>query len=70
MAYNFLKVENTHQIEAFHELPFRIYKDFPNWAPPFRFEIENIFDPDHNDFFSKGVFSLKMGNRWLHVLPS
>lgn len=54
MAYNFLKVESAQQIDAFHEFPFRIYKDFPNWAPPFRFEIENIFDPDHNDFFSKG----------------
>lgn len=66
MTYDFLKVESAQEIEAFHELPFRIYEGFPNWAPPFRFEIENIFDPDHNDFFSKGEcerFLVKNGER-------
>ncbi|HLR33128.1 MAG TPA: hypothetical protein VK074_11600 [Fodinibius sp.] len=54
MAYEFECVENSEQIDAFHDLPFRIYEDYPNWAPPFRFEIENIFDPEHNAFFEKG----------------
>lgn len=54
MAFNFVKVETEKQVDAFHELPFRIYRDNPYWAPPFRFEIENIFDPQKNDFFKIG----------------
>lgn len=54
MEFRFKKVETAEDIDFFHDLPFRIYKDYPEWAPPFRFEIENIFDPEHNDFFRKG----------------
>ncbi|HET6528338.1 MAG TPA: hypothetical protein VFG39_06270 [Balneolaceae bacterium] len=54
MAFNFEPVRSEKQIDAFHELPFRIYEDYPSWAPPFRFEIENIFDPAKNAFFEKG----------------
>jgi hypothetical protein len=54
MAFNFESVNAAKQVEAFHELPFRIYEDYPQWAPPFRFEIENIFDPQKNPFFEKG----------------
>lgn len=54
MAYSFKKVRNAGDVDIFHELPFRIYKDYPEWAPPFRFEIENVFDPQKNDFFLKG----------------
>jgi len=54
MALDFVSVRTSEQIDAFHELPFRIYKDYPQWAPPFRFEIENIFDPEKNSFFDKG----------------
>ncbi|HEX6981922.1 MAG TPA: hypothetical protein VF181_04105 [Balneolaceae bacterium] len=54
MAFDFQSVRSEKQIDAFHELPFRIYENYPNWAPPFRFEIENIFDPAKNTFFEKG----------------
>ncbi|MCW9708865.1 hypothetical protein [Fodinibius salsisoli] len=54
MPYSFSRVETSQEVDAFHELPFRIYEDDPHWAPPFRFEIENVFDPDHNDFFNYG----------------
>ncbi len=54
MSFRFKKVTSGKDIDAFHELPFRIYEDYPQWAPPFRFEIENIFDPEENDFFQKG----------------
>ncbi|MDR8391752.1 hypothetical protein NC796_11400 [Aliifodinibius sp. S!AR15-10] len=54
MALSFTKVETDRHIDAFHELPFRIYKDNTYWAPPFRFEIENIFDSQKNDFFKTG----------------
>ncbi|MFH5831567.1 hypothetical protein ACG2F4_11480 [Halalkalibaculum sp. DA3122] len=54
MAFNVVKVQTEKHIDAFHELPFRIYRDNPYWAPPFRFELENIFDPEKNDFFKTG----------------
>lgn len=54
MAFSFEPVHSDKQIDAFHELPFRIYEKYRNWVPPFRFEIENIFDPSKNDFFNKG----------------
>lgn len=54
MAYSFELVSTSQQIDAFHQLPFRIYKDNPHWAPPFRSEIERIFDRNENVFFDKG----------------
>lgn len=54
MAYNFELVHSSKQIDAFHQLPFRIYDNYPQWAPPFRSEIESIFDRDQNVFFKKG----------------
>lgn len=54
MSYNVELVQSSQQIDAFHQLPFRIYKDFPQWSPPFRSEIESIFNPDKNAFFKKG----------------
>lgn len=54
MAFNFEPVHSSKQVDAFHELPFKIYQDYPQWSPPFRFEIEKIFDSETNVFFSKG----------------
>src|SRR5699024_10554275 len=54
MSYQFIKVTSSQQIDAFHELPFNIYEEYPNWSPPFRFEIEQVFDPDQNPFFKGG----------------
>jgi len=66
MVLNFIPVQSSEQVDAFHDLPFRIYKDYPQWAPPFRFEIENIFDPAENSFFDKGEcerFLVKRGRQ-------
>ncbi len=54
MSYRFEKVETKRHKDLFHELPFEIYEDYPNWIPPFRFEIEQIFNPQKNDFFKTG----------------
>jgi hypothetical protein len=54
MPYCFKKVESGADVDQFHQLPFRLYQNFSNWAPPFRFEIEQIFDPKKNDFFQQG----------------
>lgn len=54
MAYRIKRIETKKEIHQFHELPFEIYKEYPNWHPPFRFEIEKTFDPDKNPFFTHG----------------
>jgi len=54
MAYTFQKIENKKQVNLFHQFPFRIYENDPNWIPPFRFEIEKIFNPEENPLFEKG----------------
>jgi hypothetical protein len=54
MAYRFQKIKHKKEINLFHEFPFRVYENYPNWIPPFRFEIEKIFDPQKNSFFEKG----------------
>ncbi|MEX2404519.1 MAG: hypothetical protein WD625_10315 [Balneolales bacterium] len=54
MDYKFSRVGSADKIETFHQLPFSIYKDFPNWAPPLRFEMESIFNPQKNSFFKDG----------------
>ena len=54
MGYRFQKIVNKKEIDLFHSFPATIYENDPNWIPPFRFEIENIFDPEKNSFFEKG----------------
>lgn len=54
MAFAIRKITTSSQVNQFHELPQRIYRDSPNWIPPFRFEIEKIFDRRKNPFFTHG----------------
>jgi len=49
-----VKITTAQEIDAFHELPFEIYGNCPQWMPPLRFEIEKIFDPAKNNFFKTG----------------
>jgi len=55
-----IPVDDKKSIDAFHELPYTIYKNDQNWVPPLRMMVENIFDPEKNN-------SLKNGDakRWL-----
>ena len=55
-----IQVDDKKSVNAFHELPYTIYKDDQSWVPPLRMMVENIFNPDKNN-------SLKHGDvrRWL-----
>lgn len=37
--------------KAFHDLPYSIYRDDPNWIAPLRLERKFHFDPAHNPYF-------------------
>ncbi|MEX1121389.1 MAG: hypothetical protein WD491_03865 [Balneolales bacterium] len=54
MAFQISRIDSADKIATFHQLPFRIYKDYPKWAPPLRYEIEQIFDSGKNSFFKHG----------------
>lgn len=55
-----IKVTDKKLINAFHQLPYSIYRQDKNWVPPLRMMIEDIFNPKKNN-------TLKKGNacRWL-----
>ena len=38
----------------FHQLPFTIYKNDPNWVPHLKQDIEGVFDSKKNKFFRHG----------------
>src|SRR5471030_2096870 len=53
-------VQDRAQWNQFHRLPYRIYKDDPNWIAPLLFERKIHFNPSHNPFFkhAKAAFWL------------
>lgn len=57
-------VESKAQWRAFHQLPFKIYRDDSNWVPPLFLEREFHFKPGHNAFFqhAKAAFFLALKN--------
>lgn len=54
MGYRFEKITNKKGVELFHSFQAKLYEDTAAWIPPFRFEIEKIFDPSKNSFFQTG----------------
>lgn len=52
---------NTQKLkQAFLTLPEKIYQDDPNWIAPLRRDIESIFDPGRNHYYSHGICT-----RWI-----
>ncbi|MGD8864709.1 MAG: hypothetical protein PVI81_03875 [Anaerolineales bacterium] len=52
--------QDSDQVRKFLDLPFRIYKDIPQWVPPLRLDAKKQLDPEGNPFFehSEAVFLL------------
>jgi hypothetical protein len=53
--YHVKVVETKEDIKLFHSLPFKIYKNDPNWIPQVKQEVEQVFDPRKNKYFSHGI---------------
>lgn len=49
-----IEVNNKSLVTKFLELPFHIYKTDPQWVSPLLDDIESVFDPQKNIFFSFG----------------
>ncbi|MDR9415216.1 MAG: hypothetical protein RI564_02950 [Gracilimonas sp.] len=54
MSFKIQKVQTKRHVDAFHELPERLNTGNSWYRPPFRFEVENIFDKNKNERFAKG----------------
>jgi len=55
-----IQVADKQTIEAFHQVPQKIYRNDPNWVPPLRKMVEDIFNPEKNAGFLAGD-----ARRWL-----
>lgn len=53
--YKIKKVESKADKIAFLELPYKIYRNDPNWTPPIKQEVESVFDPKKNKYFTHGI---------------
>lgn len=51
------------ELGRFLRLPFRLYKDDPNWVPPLFSEMKNMLDPEKNAFLKNGEHSFFMAFR-------
>lgn len=63
-----IEVKNKDLVDAFHELPIRLYKNDKNWVSPLRMMIEDIFNPQKNAGFKQGAacrWLVKEGNRFV-----
>ncbi|MEY4661211.1 MAG: hypothetical protein RLZZ42_1163 [Bacteroidota bacterium] len=57
-----IEVKTKQHIKQFLDLPFRIYKNDPNWVCPLFSDIEAVFDPSRNNFFNFGKCT-----RWILI---
>jgi hypothetical protein len=57
-----IEVTGKHVVRQFLELPFSIYRNDAQWVCPLMNDIESVFDPQKNNFFSFGKC-----NRWVLV---
>jgi hypothetical protein len=55
-----IQVADKRTIEAFHQVPQKIYRNDPNWVPSLRKMVEDIFNPEKNAGFLAGD-----ARRWL-----
>lgn len=63
-----IQVADQSTIQAFHELPFHVYRNDINWVPPLQKMIEEIFNPFRNAGFTQGDarrWLVKDGNKFI-----
>ncbi len=49
-----IEVNDKTSVNAFHELPYLIYRNDSNWIPPLRKMVESTFDPETNSSLKRG----------------
>ena len=56
-----VEVKKASDIKDFHQVPFIIYKNTPQWIPNLKQDVEKVFDPEKNKLFKEGGEAI----RWL-----
>ena len=56
-------VTTKRQRKAFVDLPFRLYRDDPNWVPPLKGEALGLITPEKNGWFSHAEAQLYLAER-------
>ena len=56
-------VTTKRQRKAFVDLPFRLYRDDPNWVPPLKGEALGLITPEKNGWFSHAKAQLFLAER-------
>lgn len=56
-------VKNKHDLQAFIDLPYRLYADDPIWIPPLRSEQRSQFDPVKNPMLQHCEYTLFLARR-------
>jgi GNAT superfamily N-acetyltransferase len=56
-------VRTRRELKEFNMLPFRLYKDDPNWVPPLIGEQKKFFDPRHNAFYEHSEAELFLARK-------
>lgn len=57
------QVSGKKDLETFIRLPWKIYKDFPNWVPPLLLERRKILDRKRNPFYNHSQIELFIAYR-------
>jgi ribosomal protein S18 acetylase RimI-like enzyme len=58
MSFKIAEVKNSADLDRFIRLPWKIYKDCPNWVPPLVFERKKFLNPQINPFFDRAEVKL------------
>ncbi len=51
-------VSNRQDLDAFLQLPFRLYRDDPNWVPPLHLERRDHLSPKNNPYYQHAEVQL------------
>ncbi|MBP6312651.1 MAG: hypothetical protein KA408_10305, partial [Flavobacteriales bacterium] len=67
MQIELIKPCNSRALNAWMKLPWRIYKNDPNWIPHLKQDIEKVFDPEKTKLLKIDKETGKQGyiERWL-----
>jgi len=65
---NIVQIDQTNkkQVRQFFDLPFHIYKDYPNWVPPMEMDMGALLHPRRHPFYKYGEASFYLAVRNEH----
>lgn len=63
-----VELSNKKRVREFLDLPFRIYKDFPQWVPPLRMDDRLRLDPKRYPFYRHSQAAFFLASEGPHIL--